>query len=291
MKDKIQFKFKPLFLKLHKTNTLLFKTIFTNPRTYIFVFLFSACLSAICAWFWNTYSYYVVLPPILINFLSVSVFTSSFYLGIYLLEWRKKNFLKRIKQINLNEYNVIFVIFLLNLTLSLTSILLNMALYNLYALIPLFGFKLALLSNIRPFIWILYFVGIIMVIFFLTVLYVFLTTALSSRNLSFAILAIVTLFLIIFSDVVIHPTITNHNWVFIIIGYLCPGKYFIWFNMLITSYQFIDPLGISQIIEDYNTVSFISFTRIWQPIIGLIIFSGLFGYLAKHFFNWGMKGK
>ncbi len=173
MKHKIQFEFKLLFSKLNKTNNLLFKAIFTNPCTYMFVFLFSVILSAICSWFWNTYSYYAVLPPVLIIFLSVSVFTSSFYLGAYLLEWRKKNFLKRIKLINLTEYNVIFVIFLLNLTLSTISILLNIALYNLYALIPIFGFRIALLSNIRPFIWILYFIGIVLFTFFLTVLYVF----------------------------------------------------------------------------------------------------------------------
>ncbi|WP_338963870.1 hypothetical protein [Spiroplasma endosymbiont of Sarcophaga carnaria] len=173
MNHKIQFNLKPLFSKLNKTNNLLFKTIFTNPHTYMFVFLFSVILSAICSWFWNTYSYYAVLPPVLISFLSVSVFTSSFYLGIYLLEWRKKNFLKRIKLINLTEYNVIFVIFLLNLTLSIMSILLNIALYNLYALIPIFGFRMALLSNIKPFIWVLYFFGIILFTFFLTVLYVF----------------------------------------------------------------------------------------------------------------------
>ncbi|WP_348735399.1 hypothetical protein [Spiroplasma endosymbiont of Ammophila pubescens] len=61
--------------------------------------------------------------------------------------------------------------------------------------------------------------------------------------------------------------------------------------MLITSYQFMDPLGISQIIQDYNTVSFITFTSLWQSLLGMIVFTALFGYLAKHYFNWGMRGK
>ncbi len=125
---------------------------------------------------------------------------------------------------------------------------------------------------------------------FLKVANIFITTFFPKFNLSFVMLAVFTIFFIIFSDVLIQPTVTNNNLIFIIIDYLCPTKYFIWFNMLITSYQFLDPLGISQIIQNYNEISFVVFTSIWQTLIGILIFTMLFSYLSKRFFNWGMKG-
>ncbi|WP_368486982.1 hypothetical protein [Spiroplasma sp. DGKH1] len=281
---------KPTFSKLNKTASLLFKVIFTNPRTYIFVFIFSGLLSILCSWLWNTYSFFVILPPILINFLSISVFVASFYLGLYLVEWRRKQFLKKIKLINLHQYHIIIVVFLLNVALTSISVLINIILYNIYSLIPIFNFHLPLLSNIRAFVWVLYIIGMIMLTFFLTLLYVWMATAISNRNWSFATLTIVTLFLLIFSDVILQPTITNKMWPFIILGYLCPTKYFIWFNMLFTSYQFLDPLGISQIIQDFNQVSFIVFNQVWEPFLGIVVFIGIFSYLAPKYFTWGMKG-
>lgn len=281
---------KNIFFKFSKLFTLISKVIFVNPRTYIFVFLLSFLISSLSSWLWNNYSYYQILPPILLNFLSISVFISSFYLGIFIIEWRKKNFLKRIKIIGINEYHFIITIFLLNLILVLLSISINIICYNIYSLISIFNFHLSLLSNIRWFIWIFYIFGIVLLTFFLTVINIFIATFFSKFNLSFVILTIVTIFLIMFADVLIQPTITNNNLIFIVIGYLCPSKYFIWFNMLITSYQFLDSLGISQIIQNYNEISFIVFTNIWQTLIGMLLFTLLFTYLLKKFFNWGMKG-
>ena len=129
-----------------------------------------------------------------------------------------------------------------------------------------------------------------MINIFLTVANLFIATFVSKFNLSFVIIAIFTIFLLIFSDVLIEPTVTNNNLIFIIVGYLCPTKYFIWFNMLITSYQFLDWLGISQIIQNYQQVSFIVFTSIWETLSGMLLFTILFAYLTKRFFNWGMKG-
>ncbi|WP_400255188.1 hypothetical protein [Spiroplasma endosymbiont of Cleonymus obscurus] len=276
--------------KFSRLFSLISKVIFGNPRTYIFVFLLGFLISALSSWLWNNYSYYQILPPILLNFLSISVFISSFYLGIFMIEWRKKNFLKRIKIIGINEYYIILTIFLSNLIMVSLSVSINIICYNIYSLISIFNFHLNLLSNIRWFIWIFYIFVMILLTFFLTVANIFITTFFSKFNLSFVMLAIFTIFFIIFSDVLIQPTVTNNNLIFIVIGYLCPTKYFIWFNMLITSYQFLDSLGISQIIQNYNEISFVVFTSIWQTLIGILIFTMLFSYLSKRFFNWGMKG-
>lgn len=278
------------FVKFSKLFALISKVIFTNSRTYIFVFLLGFLISALSAWLWNNYSYYQILPPILLNLLSISVFISSFYLGIVIIEWRKKNFLKRIKVIGINEYHIFFTIFLLNLIMVSLSVMLNIICYNVYSLISIFNFHLSLLANIRWFIWIFYIFAMIWLTFFLTVANLFIATFVSKFNLSFVIIAIFTIFLLMFSDVLIQPTVTNNNLIFIIVGYLCPTKYFIWFNMLITSYQFLDWLGISQIIQNYQQVSFIVFTSIWETLSGMLLFTILFAYLTKRFFNWGMKG-
>ncbi len=73
---------------------------------------------------------------------------------------------------------------------------------------------------------------------FLTVANIFITTFFPKFNLSFVMLAIFTIFFIIFSDVLIQPTVTNNNLIFIVIDYLCPTKYFMAFLPLCTIFKF-----------------------------------------------------
>ncbi|WP_339029730.1 hypothetical protein [Spiroplasma endosymbiont of Cantharis nigra] len=100
---------------------------------------------------------------------------------------------------------------------------------------------------------------------------------------------LVFIYLLITSEILIPPYSLSGNISYEVLGYLNPIKYFVWTNMLVTSYQFIDKYGITQILPNYKEGDWVSFKGIYITIPFEIIFIVLAFVFYKYFFRIGVK--
>ncbi|WP_146637316.1 hypothetical protein [Spiroplasma clarkii] len=103
---------------------------------------------------------------------------------------------------------------------------------------------------------------------------------------------VVLIILLLSSDMIIIPQVTSKHMAVSVIQYLNPMKYSVWVFFMITSYQYIDYQGITQIIGTNNLLGadvFISFKNIWIPLsITTLILGGYFIH-NYFYFKWGVK--
>ncbi|AKX34116.1 hypothetical protein SLITO_v1c04630 [Spiroplasma litorale] len=270
------------------TFVIFLKNNFSNYKTYVWSFLlpfilFFALITINTNIFKN-----ILLPPLLLNILSISIFCTSFFISITIIDWKKRFYLKKLLLGNLNKRDFLISIYLINVILNTVSFLINYITYLILCKTGYLVIHVKILSNLNFGVWILYIMTMLLTIFFLTVLSFFLTSLSKKRSVNLLYIIIILFFTIIFSDTVLNPKIMNNNLLLLIIGYFNPIKYFVWSGMMVSSYAIFDKYGFTQILPRENS-AYIPFDSMYQSLIPCLIFVAIILYLYIRFFAWGDK--
>ncbi|AKU79928.1 hypothetical protein [Spiroplasma turonicum] len=268
---------------------LVFKNIFLSLKTYIYCFVLSSFLFILFLFFNYNINYNLILPPLLMNLFCISIFCTSFYIGLVIIEWKKRMYLLKLKLGEINVYNFGVVLIILNSILFILSFLLNLLIFSILINYDILIIDSSILGNLNSFVFSIFFLNLILLIIFLTVIVLLISSIFTKSAFNIIFLIVFILMTVLFSDTLLDPNLFNQNMFYIIIGYLNPAKYFIWTGMLFTSYTFYDFYGITQIIEKYFQGSFSPFTNIYSTIIPSIAFIVLSIFLYIKFFKWGVK--
>ncbi|QEH62115.1 hypothetical protein SCHIN_v1c09210 [Spiroplasma chinense] len=272
-----------------KTTAFFTKIIFKNIKTYIFVHFLSLVSFFALFYIWNANTYEMLLPPIFINFMLTSILFAPVYLALTINEWKKKNLLIKFKVGSLNKVNLFVAVFTITFLFIISSFLVNLIGYNIVLWSKLLSINFPLLTNIHWTLWIVLLFNIALLSVFISAMILVLTCVSKKTVLNLLVIQLVFLFLVIFSDAFANPAFTNEKLIFVIFGYINPYKYFIWTNMLISSYQFADKFGMTQIIPKYFNGNFAPFSSIGITISLTIVFTILVVVLYKYTFRFGVK--
>ncbi|AOG60981.1 hypothetical protein SHELI_v1c10340 [Spiroplasma helicoides] len=267
--------------------SLFFKNIFVNFKTYIFCWVIPAAIFIILTLLSFKNKSGVLLPPLIMNYLSISVYFSAFFVGILVIDWKKRNYLVKLRLGNLNTTNFLSILFLNNLIIVAGSFLINLGIYNIMVYSEWTRITYKLLQNINGPVWSLFFINMLFMLLFLTAGVMLLTSASKKAAINFLSIALFVVLLMMFSDSVIDPDIMNSNTFTYALGFLNPIKYFVWTGMLFTSYSFYDKMGISQIMPLESP--HIPFNNLLPTVLPSILFLVGMIILYNYLFKWGYK--
>ncbi|QBQ07280.1 hypothetical protein SGLAD_v1c00790 [Spiroplasma gladiatoris] len=282
-------KFKTNIKSFGKIFTLIFKNIFLNYRTYFYTFLLSAAVFSISFVVWFRNANQVIMPPFIIAIVTSCTFFSSAYIGIVVVDWKKRNYLTKLQMGSINKINLLISLFLINLFISFICILINIALYNIFNAVNLVTINHKVLKNLDGLIWFLYSTFTILLILFLTIVNLLLTSISKKVPLSIFFILLFLILSVGLSDAIVQPSVTSESKALIILGYFSPAKYFVWFIMLLTSYTLFDVYGITQIIPDYFYGQTSPFINIFQTLLPALAFLIVVAVVYKWVFKWGYK--
>ncbi|QGS52179.1 hypothetical protein [Spiroplasma tabanidicola] len=282
-------KFKSEVSNFNKVFRLLAKGVFLNYKTYFYTYVISIATFILVFIVWFKNSANLPMPPFIVSIITSCVFFSSMYIGLVVIDWKKRNYLVKLKIGEVNRISFLLSVFFINLIISTTNIILNIITYNILVYSTTVVIHNEVLQNLKWYIWILYILCTFIFIMFLTAINLLLTSITKNVALSIFFVILFLIFSLSLSDSVVQPSMTSNFKVFRILGYLNPAKYFVWFTMLVTSYSIYDIYGLTQIIPDYFYGSPAPFWNIYQTLIPAIIFLGvsLCGYYFL--FKWGYK--
>ncbi|WP_157705334.1 hypothetical protein [Spiroplasma corruscae] len=145
------------------------------------------------------------------------------------------------------------------------------------------------MKNLSAIIYVMYFFNNLLLLLFITIFVVTISSLSKKRSIALLYLILFFIYSICFSDSIMDANLLNKNIVYVIIGYLNPIKYFIWTNMLITSYTFIDFYGITQIISDYFNGGYAPFYNLWMTLLPSLLFITVIAFVYWKKFYWGFK--
>lgn len=278
------------WINLYYNLKILTKSVMSNLRTYLYLFIFPAAIVTFLI-FYKTLGSEITINPVGVVFiLLVPPFMIIFLVNVTISEWKNSVFLKRIHSAGVSKHNFIISIFIFNLILGYISFLFC-SLFIFFITSAYFrtsqgGFYKILADTITTNTVI----GIILGAFLIIVTSIFLGTIISglfkSVALSQSITSILLIFGLFFSDMILPAERLGVTPVLIHISYFFPYKHNIWVAVLLVSDTYegwiYSDVPIGRITTSFELTT-------WIPIVTSIAYSAVLGFFSFLVFKWDAK--
>ncbi|WP_026389320.1 hypothetical protein [[Acholeplasma] multilocale] len=292
--------FKISNLNVKRTTSLLMGFMFKRVKTYIINFIFPSLISVIVFLFWSNFTEAKLYPPMFLSIISLPIFINMIFIGGTFLEMKNTILLQRIKTSKISKAQFLFSLMTTFVLIMMMSVVINLLIFVIYAYGEL-GIRylslrnpemmtstiIDLLTNLEWFVYFNSLLGLLFLSIMACSIVFIICNAVKHKIFSRVILISIVIAFILLSDVVINTQITSQSDAFRYVTYLIPTKYPIWFNMFISSYTYLDPKGISQLI-DINKGT-MPFSNIWIPLAGTIAWTALLLFIFNLTFKWNGK--
>ncbi|PPE05983.1 hypothetical protein [Williamsoniiplasma lucivorax] len=271
-----------------RTIGLMFKTYLKSSETYLFLIVFPILLTILAYAIISLFFASEVRPPLMGGIISIGCLGSMFLVNTILADWKDSILIKRIRMSGLTNNGFLLAFYFINICFVLLAFC--SSLFSVWLIDKIFQLK-----NLMTFIeqlndyWLNYLGFIFSYILLVTTalsLAILIVGKIKKRLIADIVLALLILYILMVSDLILDPAIMKKNLFYNILGYVDPIKYIVWLIFMFSSSMINSPENIELIMP---TDGLVFLKYLWQGLVFSMIISVSITTLAFLFFSINRK--